>query len=108
MIPLTAATGSIDGRLLAQQAADVIGRGSKSFAAATRLFPAEMRGDVMLLYAWCRHCDDVIDGQQLGRGCIQTASDEVLRQIRQRSLAALAGQLNECPRIKKVLRIRRW
>lgn len=91
MIPLTAATARIDGRELATMAANVIGRGSKSFAAATRLFPAETRNDVMLLYAWCRHCDDVIDGQQLGWGSIQTASDEVLQHIKHRSFAALAG-----------------
>lgn len=42
--------------------------GSKSFAAAARLFDANTRRSAMLLYAWCRHCDDVIDGQQAGHG----------------------------------------
>lgn len=46
--------------------ADVIKAGSKSFAAAARLFDAETRASAYLLYAWCRHCDDVIDGQELG------------------------------------------
>ncbi len=40
--------------------------GSKSFAAAARLFPPDIRRSVLMLYAWCRHCDDVIDGQELG------------------------------------------
>lgn len=46
--------------------ADVIRAGSKSFAAAARLFDEETRASAYLLYAWCRHCDDVIDGQELG------------------------------------------
>jgi phytoene synthase len=40
--------------------------GSKSFAAAARLFDRKTRDDCVMLYAWCRHCDDVIDGQTLG------------------------------------------
>src|SRR5207253_1896263 len=40
--------------------------GSKSFAAAARLFDADVRRSVLMLYAWCRHCDDTIDGQELG------------------------------------------
>lgn len=40
--------------------------GSKSFAAAARLFSPDIRRSVLMLYAWCRHCDDVIDGQELG------------------------------------------
>ncbi len=45
-----------------------IARGSKSFALASRLFDAPTRDRAMLLYAWCRHTDDVIDGQVLGEG----------------------------------------
>ncbi|MEI6419200.1 MAG: phytoene/squalene synthase family protein [Sphingomonadales bacterium] len=45
-----------------------IARGSKSFALAARLFDAPTRDRAMLLYAWCRHTDDVIDGQILGEG----------------------------------------
>lgn len=40
--------------------------GSKSFAAASRLFDAQTRRAAVMLYAWCRHCDDVIDGQVSG------------------------------------------
>ncbi|MCE7027947.1 phytoene/squalene synthase family protein [Jiella sp. CBK1P-4] len=51
---------------LAALAEDTIARGSKSFAAAAKLFAPEVRESAMMLYAWCRHCDDVIDGQHLG------------------------------------------
>ena len=43
-----------------------IKKGSKSFAAAARFFSIQMREDAYMLYAWCRHCDDVIDNQDLG------------------------------------------
>lgn len=43
-------------------------RGSKSFALATHALPSVLRHDVKLLYAWCRYCDDEIDGQSLGQG----------------------------------------
>jgi phytoene synthase len=45
-----------------------IRKGSRSFAAAARLLSPDIRQDVYRLYAWCRHCDDEIDGQQLGFG----------------------------------------
>jgi len=77
---------------LGRQAREIIDRASKSFAASSRLFPAATRRDVMLLYTWCRHCDDLIDGQEFGRGMINTASSETLEQLRAGSLAALAGE----------------
>ncbi|MBD3730520.1 MAG: phytoene/squalene synthase family protein [Sphingomonadales bacterium] len=40
--------------------------GSKSFAAASRLFDRTTRERVWLLYAWCRRCDDLADAQHLG------------------------------------------
>jgi 15-cis-phytoene synthase len=43
-----------------------IAQGSKSFAAAAKIFDKQTRSDAVMLYAWCRHCDDVIDGQTLG------------------------------------------
>jgi len=47
-----------------------IRQGSKSFAAAARLFDPSVREDAYMLYAWCRHCDDQIDGQVLGHGSV--------------------------------------
>lgn len=43
-----------------------IAAGSQSFAAAAKLMPAGIREDTVMLYAWCRHADDVVDGQELG------------------------------------------
>lgn len=43
-----------------------ISQGSESFASAARLFPAGIRDSASMLYAACRYCDDVIDGQSLG------------------------------------------
>ncbi len=45
---------------------EMIRNGSKSFAAAARLFDVGTRESAYMLYAWCRYCDDVIDGQELG------------------------------------------
>ena len=58
-------TTQVDASLM-QHATRTIEVGSKSFAAAARLFPPATRRSVLMLYAWCRHCDDVVDGQELG------------------------------------------
>lgn len=47
-------------------AREAIQRGSKSFRAASRLFDSVTREKAWLLYCWCRHCDDVADGQIYG------------------------------------------
>jgi phytoene synthase len=51
---------------LMTHATETIEAGSKSFATAARLFDPQTRRGALMLYAWCRHCDDVIDGQALG------------------------------------------
>ncbi|MEO0033804.1 MAG: hypothetical protein RIS94_3562, partial [Pseudomonadota bacterium] len=48
---------------LVAHARETIRAGSKSFAAASRLFDRTTRERAWLLYAWCRRCDDLIDGQ---------------------------------------------
>ena len=70
----------------------MIGKGSKSFAAASRLFDRTTRERVWLLYAWCRRCDDLIDGQDLG-GALgdQTAVTLRLEQVRAMTTLALKG-----------------
>ncbi|MEM8663373.1 MAG: phytoene/squalene synthase family protein, partial [Pseudomonadota bacterium] len=69
-----------------------LAKGSKSFAAAARLLPPSVRDDVAKLYAWCRHCDDVIDGQELGHGERQVDDPAgKLRTLRAQTDAALAG-----------------
>jgi phytoene synthase len=45
---------------------EMIRKGSRSFALASRVFDTATRDHAWMLYAWCRHCDDEIDGQELG------------------------------------------
>jgi len=59
------------------QAWRAITRGSSSFASASRLFDARTRESVVLLYAWCRHCDDVIDGQDHGHAQTGAPRDQL-------------------------------
>ncbi|MGB5077163.1 MAG: phytoene/squalene synthase family protein [Sphingorhabdus sp.] len=74
-------------------ARESIARGSKSFAAASRLFDRTTRERVWLLYAWCRKCDDMADGQDHG-GVMATVSDpqERLAVIRELTSRALRGE----------------
>lgn len=72
---------------LLEHATETIKVGSKSFAAAAKLFPADVRRGVLMLYAWCRHCDDVVDGQELGFGAVPLAPDDAAEK-----LAALEDQ----------------
>ncbi|MBV7257896.1 phytoene/squalene synthase family protein [Pacificimonas sp. WHA3] len=78
-------------------AAQSIARGSKSFALASRLFDAETKRRVRLLYAWCRHCDDVVDGQEGGRGTVESVDSalERLGTLRARTAAGLADPASE-------------
>lgn len=69
-----------------------IRRGSKSFALASRLFDPKTRSLVWDLYAWCRHCDDVIDGQAFGHAAAPAAdARSALDELRRSSEAALRG-----------------
>lgn len=75
-----------------------IEKGSRSFASAAKLFPPGLRDSAYMLYAWCRHCDDEIDGQTLGEGGAPVpAGDQAgkLRVLREKTLAALAGGADE-------------
>ena len=70
-----------------------IARGSKSFALASRLFDPATRDRATLLYAWCRHADDVIDGQVDGFGRVAAVGSpaERLAALEAGTRAALAG-----------------
>lgn len=75
-----------------------IEKGSKSFAAAARLFDPETRAYAYMLYAWCRHCDDVIDDQDLGFASGRpsfTSPSERLQDLRTKTLAAVRGDWDE-------------
>jgi phytoene synthase len=77
---------------------DRIERGSKSFAGAARLFDPQTRASAYMLYAWCRHCDDEIDGQDLGfntPSAPRAATEACLADLRRRTLEAIAGNARE-------------
>ncbi|RJY10384.1 phytoene/squalene synthase family protein [Aurantiacibacter aquimixticola] len=51
---------------LVRKAHKSIAKGSKSFTVASWLFDKDTRDRSHLLYAWCRRCDDIADGQDHG------------------------------------------
>lgn len=76
-------------------ASESIAVGSKSFGLASKLFPAKIRQDAVMLYAWCRHADDLIDGQDLGMTQdpdYKTGQADRLVTLREETARALAGK----------------
>jgi phytoene synthase len=74
-------------------ARESIARGSKSFYAASLLFAPAVRQRAWLLYAWCRACDDLADGQDHGHEmhAIDDAPERLAR-LTAMTEAALAGE----------------
>ena len=73
----------------------IIAAGSQSFARAARLFDPATRIDALRLYAWCRTCDDRIDGQTLGHARQSLSNEERqarLVQLRRQTDSALRGE----------------
>ena len=87
-------------------ASRTIREGSRSFHAASQLFDRTTRERAWLLYSWCRHCDDVCDGQELGQPTERAAVLEDTEALTRKTLAgappdlfyyqALAAVLDEC------------
>jgi len=78
---------------LVKQARRTMAQGSKSFAIASRLFDKATRERAWLLYAWCRRCDDMADGQELGFKLEdQQDADNLIQAIRVLTRRALEGQ----------------
>ncbi len=78
----------------------IIEKGSKSFAAAAKLFDTETRENAYMLYAWCRHCDDVIDNQELGFDSKPQDAETtraILDQLRTQTQAAIDNVPSEDP-----------
>lgn len=91
-------TSNPDRAALVAFARSSIAKGSKSFAAASRLFDRQTRERVWLLYAWCRAADDLVDGQTMGhRTGVVSDARERLEAIRERTEAALAGRQTGMP-----------
>lgn len=76
----------------AREAWATIRAGSHSFAAASRLMAPETRDAAWLLYAWCRHCDDAIDGEHLGRAAAEPGGRAALDALVGRTHRALCGE----------------
>ncbi len=79
---------------LVQLAGESIAKGSKSFAFASLLFDKTTRERAHLLYAWCRRCDDIADGQDHG-GMLNTEGADAqhrVEAIRILTRRALDGQ----------------
>jgi phytoene synthase len=76
------------------EARTVLTQGSSSFAAAARLLDPATRDSVARLYGWCRHCDDVVDGQTLGAPAAADAAHDpasALAALERDTRAALEG-----------------
>jgi phytoene synthase len=69
---------------------DRMAKGSLSFSLASRLLGRREREAILMLYAWCRHCDDATD---------EPGADKVavVRELREKTAAALAGTPSEEP-----------
>lgn len=83
---------------LVRHANQTIEAGSRSFATAARLFDPATRRSAVMLYAWCRYCDDVVDGQTLGFACTPDAERQRpdgyqrLTELRDLTRRAYAGE----------------
>jgi len=83
---------------LLQHAEQSIAVGSKSFAAASRLFDPATRASAVMLYAWCRHCDDVIDGQEAGHSATVLSQEDVDRRLAELTIQTRAVYAGLPPR----------
>ncbi|CAG8863325.1 15-cis-phytoene synthase [Pseudomonas fluorescens] len=86
---------ALDDNRLLDHANQSIAVGSKSFAAASRLFDRHTRRSAVMLYAWCRHCDDMIDGQQAGHDAVPVShaqAEQCLAQLQAQTHAVYQGQ----------------
>ena len=84
-----------------------IAAGSKSFAAAARLFDPVTRDSARMFYNWCRYCDDVIDGQASGHGEHHydgTAAERLLS-LETQTRSALAGDPQAEPAFAALQRV---
>jgi phytoene synthase len=90
------------GRQSIERGKRALEQGSRTFALASRLLDREARRSAYQLYAWGRHCDDVVDGQVLGHGQHRPAGGleaarARLSALRTRTEAALAGRPDPDP-----------
>ncbi len=78
---------------LVEEAQRTIAAGSKSFRFASQIFDLKTRERSWLLYAWCRACDDITDGQTLGHDAVSVDNPaERIAFLRAQTDAALECQ----------------
>jgi phytoene synthase len=78
---------------LVAEAQRTISAGSKSFRFASQIFDLATRERSWLLYAWCRACDDITDGQTLGHDAVSVDDpQERIAFLRTQTDAALSGE----------------
>ncbi len=85
----------------------IIHQGSKSFAAAARMFDRETRDNAYMLYAWCRYCDDQIDNQELGFGA-KPQSGESTRMMLSALIEKTEAAIDEQPSDEPVFEALRY
>lgn len=92
-----------DRAALVAEAEATIAKGSQSFAMASRLFDRETKERAWLLYAWCRTCDDVVDGQTLGHAMAVPADplDRFQNAFRQ-TMESLDGRPVDAPAFRGI------
>ncbi len=93
--PQGAAIGGTDSfrDSLVVDAQRTIAAGSKSFRFASQIFDLRTRERSWLLYAWCRACDDITDGQTLGHDAVSVDNPaERITFLRAQTDAALSGE----------------
>ncbi|XOV86748.1 MAG: phytoene/squalene synthase family protein [Pseudomonadota bacterium] len=91
-----------------EHARQTIEKGSKSFAVAARVFDETTRANAYMLYAWCRYCDDCIDGQELGHGQQSPGTRQqlsMLANLRADTRAALSGSPPDQPVYQGLARV---
>jgi 15-cis-phytoene synthase len=85
--------GGRDREDLVREARRSIRKGSKSFAFASLVFDKGTRERASLLYAWCRRCDDLADGQDHGgRMSVTGGAANRVKAIRVLTRRALEGE----------------
>lgn len=89
------AGGGRDRASLVRMARDSIAKGSRSFALAARLFDRTTRERAWLLYGWCRRCDDIADGQEMGRPASGEPGDQKHAENRLQAIRVLTRRAFE-------------
>ena len=88
---------------------EMIKVGSKSFSGASKLLDKHTRESAILLYSWCRYCDDQIDNQLLGFNLsfeeVKESNDKILQKIEKKTQQAINNESLEQFEFKALRRV---